>query len=70
MHRAGHFRLADAKWNEHPEGAGKLALVRGEFDPSTQCAIVCRTANRYPITPRIDALSLADIPAFLQDPFP
>ena len=70
LHRGGRFRLADAKWNEHPEGAGKLALVRRDLDPSAACVIVCRTPNRYPITAHIEALPLADLPAFLQDPFP
>ncbi len=70
LHRAGHLRLADAKWNEHPEGPGKLALVRRELDPSPPCAIVCRAANRYPIAASIEALPLADLPAFLEDPFP
>jgi uncharacterized protein len=70
LHRAGHFRLADAKWSEHPEGADKLALVRQELAPPPPCAIVCRSANRYPIAAGIEALPLADLPAFLQDPFP
>ena len=62
LRRAGHFRLADAKWNEHPEGPGKLGLVRRELNPSPSCAIICRAANRYPIVARIEAL--------LQGPFP
>ena len=70
LHRAGHFRLADAKWTEHPEGPGKLALVRREMDPSPVSAIVCRSANRYPIAEDIEALPLADLPALLQDRFP
>jgi hypothetical protein len=70
LHRAGHFRLADAKWSEHLKGPGKLALVRQEMDPSPASAIVCRSANRYPIAAGIEALSLADLPALLQDRFP
>ena len=70
LHRAGHFRLADAKWSEHPEGPGKLALVRREFDPSPPGAIVCRSANRYALAAGIEALTLADLPAFLGDAFP
>ena len=70
LHRAGHFRLADAKWSEHPEGAGKLALVRRELAPSPPCAIICRSTNRYPISAGIEALPLADLPHFLQNPFP
>ena len=53
-----------------PEGSGKLALVRRELDPPPPCAIVCRAANRYPIAARIEALPLAELPVFLQDPFP
>jgi predicted AAA+ superfamily ATPase len=70
LHRAGHFRLANAKWNEQPEGPGKLALVRREFEPLPPCAIVCRAANRYPLAASIEAIPLADLPAFLRDPFP
>jgi len=70
LHRAGHIRLADAKWSEHPAGPDKLALVRREVRPSPACAIVCRAANRYPIAPRIEALPLAELPALLEDPFP
>ncbi|MGA2067429.1 MAG: ATP-binding protein [Thermoguttaceae bacterium] len=70
LHRAGHIRLADAKWSEHPEGPGKLALVRRELDPPPACAIVCRAANRYPICAGIEALPLAELPALLEDPFP
>jgi uncharacterized protein len=70
LHRAGHFRLADAKWSEHPDGPGKLISVRSEFDPPPPCALICRAANRYPIAPNIEALPLADLPAFLEDAFP
>lgn len=70
LHRAGHFRLADAKWSEQPERAGKLDLVRREFDPLPPCAIVCRATNRYPLAAGIEALPLADLSAFLQDSFP
>jgi len=70
LHRAGHFRLADAKWSEHPDGPGKLALVRREIDPAPASAIVCRSANRYPIATGIEALPLADLPTLLQGRFP
>ncbi len=46
LHRAGRFRLADAKWSEHTDAADKLTAVRREFDPLPPCAIVCRAANR------------------------
>lgn len=70
LHRAGRFRLADAKWAEHPEGADKLSLVRRELDPAPPCALVCRTANRYPITAGVEAIPLAELPALLEDRFP
>ena len=70
LHRAGHIRLADAKWSEHPDGPGKLALVRREMEPAPASAIICRTANRYPVAPGIEALPLADLPALLGDRFP
>ena len=67
LHRAGRFRLADAKWSENPNSPGKLDLVRKELRPPPRCAIICRAANRYPITADIEALPLADLPAFLQE---
>jgi predicted AAA+ superfamily ATPase len=70
LHRAGRFRLADAKWAEHPEGADKLSLVRRELDPAPPCALVCRAANRYPITAGVEAIPLAELPALLEDRFP
>ena len=70
LHCAGHFRLADAKWNENPDDSGKLDLVRRELDPSPPCAIICRAANRYPISAHVEALPLADLPAILADRFP
>ena len=70
LHRAGHFRLADAKWSEHPDDAGKLRLVRRELQPAPPSAVVCRAANRYPIAAGIEALPLADLPALLEDRFP
>jgi predicted AAA+ superfamily ATPase len=70
LHRAGHFRLADANWSEHPEDGGKLALVRRELKPSPPCAIVCRSPNRYPMADGIEAIPLAGLPVFLQSPFP
>ena len=70
LHRAGHFRLADAKWSEHPEGPGKLALVRREFEPSPALRHRLSSANRFPLAAGIEAIALADLPAFLEDRFP
>ena len=70
LHRAGHFRLADAKWSEHPEGADKLALVRRELDPSAAMRHRLPRANRYPIAAGIEAVPLADLPALLEKSFP
>lgn len=67
LHRAGHIRLADAKWSEHPDDPGKLPLVRREMDPAPAAAIVCRAADRYPVAPGIEALPLADLPDLLPD---
>ena len=69
LHRAGHFRLADAKWSEHPD-PGKLSLVRKELAPPPTCAIVCRAPNRYPIGPGIEALPLAELGVLLAESFP
>ena len=70
LHRAGRFRLADAKWGEHPDNPGKLPLVRREMDPAPASAVVCRAPNRYPIAPGIEALPLADLHSLLGDSFP
>ena len=67
LHRAGHFRLADAKWSENPDGSGRLPAVRREFGVATPCAIVCRTPNRYPPAPGIEAVGLGDLPDWLGD---
>ena len=65
--RAAELRTAGPLNRAEP---GKLALVRQKFDPAPPFAIVCRSANRYPIAARIETLPLADLPAFLEDPFP
>ena len=49
LHKAGRVLLADAKWAEHRDGPGRLARVRAEFRPAPPAAIVCRTANAYPL---------------------
>ena len=70
LHRAGHIRLADAKWSENPGGPGKLSLVQREIDPCPASAIICRTLNRYPVAAGIEALPLAELPALMSDRFP
>ena len=49
LHRAGHIMLADAKWTQHPTGAGRLEKVRAEFRPVPPVAILCRCDNPYPL---------------------
>ncbi|MCC5841863.1 MAG: ATP-binding protein [Opitutales bacterium] len=65
LHRAGRFVLADAKWSENPSSGGKLPLVRKEIDGLPPAAIICRTANAYPLADKTQALPLAEIGAFL-----
>ena len=53
LHRAGTFRLADAKWTEHPDtgDAGALRRIAGELPPGTvrSLTIFCRARNAYPL---------------------
>ncbi|MFP4157255.1 MAG: ATP-binding protein [Opitutales bacterium] len=65
LHRAGRFKIADAKWAEHPSNAGKLEKVRGELPDNTAAALFCRTSNPYPMTASVEALPIGDIPLFL-----
>lgn len=70
LHRAGRILLADAKWSEHPEDAGKLSLVRREIDPVPPAAVICRAANRYPIVPGVEAVGLSDLTCLLRESGP
>jgi predicted AAA+ superfamily ATPase len=65
LHKGGRFLLADAKWAEHPEGPGRLERVREELRPRPRAAIVCRTANPYPLGEGVMALPLSGLPSWL-----
>jgi predicted AAA+ superfamily ATPase len=65
LHKAGRVLLADAKWAEHPDGPGRLARVRAEFRAAPPAAIVCRTANAYPLGEGVTALPLSGLPAWI-----
>jgi predicted AAA+ superfamily ATPase len=76
LHAGGRFLVADAKWTELPDlsAARRLARVCRELPPQTvtRAAIICRTANRYPLHRDgqllIEAISLADLPEWLSPP--
>lgn len=65
LHKAGRFHLADAKWSENPSNSGKLAQVKAELDPVLRAAIICRTADSFPLSEGIEALSLNSLSGFL-----
>lgn len=65
LHKAGNFHLADAKWSENPSNPGKLAQVKDELDPVLRAAIICRTADSFPLSKGIEALSLDSLSGFL-----
>lgn len=65
LHKAGRFRLADAKWAEHPDGPGRLAAIRAELRPPPPAAIVCRSSNPYPLGEGVTALPLEGLGAWL-----
>jgi predicted AAA+ superfamily ATPase len=65
LHKAGRILLADAKWAEHPDGPGRLERVRAEFRPPPAAAIVCRSANPYPLADGVTALPLSGLVAWL-----
>lgn len=66
FHRAGHFRIADAKWSENPTTSGKLRLVRKEIPGDPPTALIARPANPYPLPNGTRILPLEEIPAFLE----
>ncbi len=64
FHRGGVFDLADAKWTELPSRSDTVTLQRvaEELGRVKRSAVICRTANRYPLTASVEALSLDDLP--------
>jgi len=66
LHKAGRFRVADAKWTEHPRKPGKLGKVRAELSGNPSCALFCRTEAAYKVTDGMEALPLEEAPTFLQ----
>lgn len=65
FHRAGHIRIADAKWTENPTSSGKLSLVRKDIEGDPPTAIFARAANPYPLSNGTQILPLSEIPSFL-----
>lgn len=66
LHRAGYFRIGDAKWTENPASSSKLSLVGKEFNGDPPVAIFARTANPYPLPNGTQILPLSEVPTFLQ----
>lgn len=65
FHRAGRFRIADAKWTESPSSSGKLSLVGKEIPGDPPAAIFARAANPYPLPNGTQVLPLSEIASFL-----
>ena len=65
FHKAGQFKIADAKWSEYPTSAGKLEKVRHELPGKPKGLIFCRTSAMYPITEAVQAVSMSDIGEFI-----
>ena len=66
LHKAGRFKIADAKWSEQPSNAGKLEKVRAELPENTSAGLFCRASNAYPITAGVEAIPITDLPDFLR----
>jgi hypothetical protein len=66
LHKAGRFKIADAKWAEHPSNAGKLEKVRVELPDHTPAALFCRTNNSYSVTSSVEAIPLLEASRFLE----
>lgn len=66
LHHGGRFRMADAKWAEHPgaRDAAGLERVVAMLGPALvdDCLLLCRAANPYPVTSRAQALPLGSLP--------
>ena len=63
LHRAGRFRLADAKWTAHPQPRHATALRKVAAllpaDAVQAMSIFCRAPNSYPLGEGVDAGHLA-----------
>ncbi|TVP77458.1 MAG: ATP-binding protein [Puniceicoccaceae bacterium] len=60
LHKAGRFKIGDAKWSETPANSGKLNKVRAELPETTQAFLCCRSPQSYPLSDSIQAISFAD----------
>ena len=72
LHRAGTFRLADAKWTEHPNArdAGPLRAIAGALPAGAvrSLSVFCRAPNAYPLDEAGDARAVPlDTPEALAD---
>ena len=69
LQRGGRYWLADAKWSELPQPADarRLAQVAAELGANAVVAqaLICRTPNRYPLGPAVEALPLAEAATWL-----
>lgn len=65
LHRAGRFRIADAKWSEHPTRPEKLGRVLAELPQGTPGAFLCKTTAAYALASNIHVYPLEELPGFL-----
>jgi len=66
LHKAGRFRLADAKWSEHPANAGSIGRVLKELPEGTAASIFCRTEAEFKLGGDVRVRSLEHVPDFLE----
>lgn len=65
LHKAGRYILADAKWSENPSHTGKLPRIQMEFEASPPTHLICRSANAFPISDKIQATPIKDLQSIL-----
>jgi predicted AAA+ superfamily ATPase len=64
FHRGGIFDIADAKWTELPSArdARVLQRVADALGKVKRAAVICPSANPYPLTALVQALPLDALP--------
>ena len=65
LHRGGRFRIADAKWGEHPgrRDVRTLRRVAGCLPAGSVqgMSVICRASHNYPIPPDAEAVPLSEV---------
>ena len=65
LHKAGRFKIADAKWSENPTSVGKLARIQKEIDSALSPTLFCRAKHPFPLKNGGEALPLPSLSTFL-----